>query len=136
LGQCLLVLIGQSPSTEDPVVRSCAEGYEPGVRPWLGAWPLSSLSDEFSESGIESGSDWWVDLSVGFPEHGFAVSVVFDHPSVFMEDAVVVSAEEDQIFQVGWSSVGPMCLVVGMYEVSGATTGELAATIPMPELSP
>jgi hypothetical protein len=46
--------------------------------------PLCSLSDELSEAGVESGSDGWVDPSVGFPEDGFAVSVVFDTPSVFM----------------------------------------------------
>jgi hypothetical protein len=72
------------------------------------------LSDELSESGVDSGSDWWVDGSVGFPEDGFVVSVVFDGPSVFVEESVVVAAEEDQIVQVGGSSVCPMLLVMGM----------------------
>ena len=49
-----------------------------------GRWPLGSLADEFSESGVESGSDWWVGLSVGFSKDGFVVSVGFDAPSVFM----------------------------------------------------
>jgi len=49
-----------------------------------GRWPLGSLSDQFSESGVESGSGRRVDASVGFPEYVFPVSVVFDGPSVFM----------------------------------------------------
>ena len=65
---------------------------------------------------------------------GLPQFVVFDLPSVFVEEAVVEPAQKDQIVQIGWSTVSPMGPVVGMYEVSGATTGELAATIPMPEL--
>ena len=87
-----------------------------------------------SESGVESGSDWWVDASVGFPEDGFGVSVVFDRPSVFVEEPVVVSAEEDQIFQVGGSSIGPMGLVVGVEPTFEPTSRPLTASVSMPEL--
>ena len=96
--------------------------------------PLGSLADELSESWVESGTDWWVDLSVGFTKHVFGVSVVFDRPSVLMKEPVVVSAEEDEIVQIGGSSIGPMGLVMGMDEVSAATAGELTASVSMPEL--
>ena len=99
-----------------------------------GRWPLSSLSNQDPESGVEPGSDWWVDLTVGSPEDVFPVSVVFDNPSVFVEEPVVISAEQDQIVQIGGSTVSPMGPMVGLNEVSGATTGELTATITMPEL--
>ena len=115
------------------MLKSWSEGYEARVKRG-GRWPLGSLADEFSESGVESGSDRWVDASVGFPEYGFAVSVVFDRPSVFMEEPVVVTAEEDQIVQIGWSSIGPMCLVVGMEPTFERTARPPTVPVPMPEL--
>jgi hypothetical protein len=92
------------------------------------------LSDELSESGVEAGSDRWVDASVGFPEDGFAVSVVFDRPSVFMQEPVVVTTEEDQIVQIGGSSIGPMLLVVGVEPSLERTSRPPTASVPMPEL--
>ena len=73
-------------------------------------------------------------LSVGSPEDGFAVSVVFDRPSVLMEEPVVVTAEEDQIVQIGGSSIGPMCLVMGVEPTFERTSGPPAVPVPMPEL--
>ena len=104
------------------------------VRVVRGAGPLGSQPDQFSESGVEPGSGGRVDLSVGFAEHGFVVGIVFDPPSVFMEEPVVVATQQDQIVQIGRSPIRPVSEVVGMNEVSGATTGELTASIPIPEL--
>ncbi len=80
-------------------------------------WPLGSEPDEFSESGVEPGSVGRVDLSVGFAEHGFVVGIVFDPPSVFMEEPVVVATQQDQIVQIGRSPIRPMLVVVGVNEV-------------------
>jgi hypothetical protein len=57
-----------------------------------GRRPLGSLSDQFSESGVELGSGRWVFLSVGSSEYGPLLLVDFDGPSVFVEKTVVVAA--------------------------------------------
>jgi hypothetical protein len=53
--------------------------------------PLGSVSDELAESGVEAGYWRWVFMSVGFPEDGMPF-VVFDLPSVLMEEPVVKAA--------------------------------------------
>ena len=101
----------------------------------VGAWPLASETDQLSESGVGSGWDRWVDASVWSPEDGFAVSVVLDGPSMFVEEPVVVTAEEDQIVQVGGSSVCPMCLVMSVEPTWEGTSRPSTATITEPELT-
>ena len=46
----------------------------------------------------------------------------------------MVTAEEDQIVQIGGSSISPMSSMMGMYEVSAATARPLTASVSMPEL--
>ncbi len=99
-----------------------------------GGGPLGSEPDQFSESWVERWVGRWVDVAVGFTEHRFVVAIVFDLPSVFVEEPVVVATEEDQIVQIGRASIGPVLTVVGMNEMSSPTTGEATATIPEPEL--
>ena len=100
-----------------------------------GRWPLGSLPDEFSESGVETGSDRWVFLSVGSSEYGFAVGIVSDLPSVFMEKPVVVAAEQDQIVQIGRPAISPMCFVVGMEPTFERTARPPTVPVPEPELT-
>ena len=80
--------------------------------------PLGSESHQFSEAGVEAGSGRRVDASVWSQEDGFAVSVVFDLPSVLMEKPVVITTEEDQIVQIGRSAINPMCDVMGVEPTS------------------
>ena len=101
----------------------------------VGAVALGSLSDQFLESGVESGSRWGIDLPVGSAENGLLVRVFFDPPPVLMEKPVVIAAEEDQIGQIGGPSVGPVFSVMAMDEIPGATAGETTTAIPMPELT-
>jgi hypothetical protein len=86
------------------------------------------------ESGVETGSWWWVFLSIWFAEDGAPGLVGFDLPSVFVEEPVVVSAEEDQIVQIGGSTISPVSDVMGVDEIPGSTTRETTAPIPIPEL--
>jgi hypothetical protein len=50
---------------------------------------------------VEGGSFWWVDLAVGFDEEGSSLRVGLDFPAVFVDEPMVIAAEEDKIFQVG-----------------------------------
>ncbi len=100
-----------------------------------GRWPLGSLFDQFSEAGVESGSARRVDLTVGSSKNGFAFWVVFDTPPVLMEEPVVVTAEQDQIAQIGGSTVGPMGLVVGMDETSFGASRPDTSPVSMPQLT-
>ena len=76
-----------------------------------------------------------VDPSVGFVEGELAAWVAFDGPSVFVEEPVVISTQQDQIVEVGGSPVGPMLDVVAMDPTLMRTSRESAATVPMPELT-
>jgi ribosomal protein S5 len=61
--------------------------------------------------------------------------VVFDPPSVFVEEPMVVSTHQDQIGQIGGSTVRPVLSVVGMDEILGPTAGETTTAVPIPELT-
>jgi len=60
--------------------------------------------------------------------------MVIDAPSVFMEEPVVEPAQQDQIVQIGRTTVRPMSPMMGVDEIPGSTTRELTASIPIPEL--
>ena len=83
---------------------------------------------------MEFRSGWWVDASVGTVEDGFSVHP-FQAPVVFVEEPVVVPAQQDQIVQVGGPTVGPMFDVVAVDVADPSTSGELTATVPGPELT-
>ena len=109
--RCVEMMTGFIEARPDLWNEDIGEDLKGGGR---GRWPLGSLTDEFSESGVESGSGGWVDLAVGFPEDGFPVRVVFDLPSVLMEEPVVITTEQDEIVQIGGSSISPVSDVMGM----------------------
>jgi hypothetical protein len=62
------------------------------------------------------------------------LGIDLDLPAVFVDEAMVISAEQDQILQIGETEIGPMFAVMDVEEVSFRTAGEPAASIPEPEL--
>jgi hypothetical protein len=63
------------------------------------------------------------------------LGIDLDLPAVFVDEAMVISAEQDQILQIGETEIGPMFAVMDVEEVSFRTAGEPAASIPEPELA-
>ena len=76
-----------------------------------------------------------IDPAIGSVEQGFAVRVPFDAPLVFVEEPVVVSAQQDEIVEVGGPTVGPMLDVVAVDEAEVGTARELASAVSSPELA-
>jgi hypothetical protein len=97
----------------------------------------SAVGDEFQESGVE----WWpwlgVNTLVGSVEFEVWSSVVGDGPAVLVEEPVVVSAEEDEIVEVGGASVGPVDDMMDLEPVFGSASNPPAAvSVPVFDLTP
>jgi hypothetical protein len=99
-----------------------------------GAAALGWSSGQGGESWVEGGAFWWVDLAVWLDEDGSSFPADFDLPTVFMDEAMVIATEEDQILQIGETEIGPMLAMVAVEEVSLRAAGEATAPIPEPEL--
>jgi len=61
--------------------------------------------------------------------------MVLDAPPVLVDEPVVITAQQDQIVQIGGTTVGPMSDVMTMHPGLPATTREPATTVTMPKLT-
>ena len=77
--------------------------------------PLSSEPDQLAESRVEPGTFRRILPPVGPDEHQCSLGAVLDAPPVLMEETVVITAQQDQIVQIGGAAVGPMLDVVTMH---------------------
>ena len=96
--------------------------------------PLGTELDQLFQPGIEPGSSRRIDAPVRFAEDRAPARVVPDRPSMFVQEPVMVSAQQDEIAQVGGATIGPVDLVVPMNPTVMGTAGETASSITEPEL--
>ena len=97
------------------------------------------LEDRFDEPLAhflpERMGSWLIGTAVGPDEDEISVRATFDLPTGIMDEAVVISAQGDEVVEVGWTSVGPVDQVMSVDPAGALAAGEPTSLIPLADLT-
>ena len=82
--------------------------------------------DVSAETCVRAGGDG---LSARVREHGLARCPHLDRVAAFVDQAVVMAAQQDEVVEAGLAAVGPVVDMVGVDEAAGRAAGEAAARV-------
>ncbi len=82
-------------------------------------------SRHLDKPSVDTHTFWWIWSPIGSTEHHLVVGITRDVPTVLVNKPVVKTTQQDQIVEVGGSTLSPMLDVMDLYPSAVLASREL-----------